>query len=62
MIYNKLAMYYDQFVDHNLNDTYLKLIEKYFNEGNIIDLGCGTGPLSILLAKRNLHVPATDIS
>lgn len=62
MIYNKLAMYYDQFVDHNLNDIYLKLIKKHFNEGNIIDLGCGTGPLSILLAKRSFHVTATDIS
>lgn len=62
MIYEKLAAYYDRFVDYNLNDLYLKLIKKHFNKGNIIDLGCGTGPLAILLAKNNFFVTATDIS
>lgn len=62
MIYNKLAMYYDQFVDHNLYDTYLKLIKKHFNEGIVLDLGCGTGPLAIKLAKNGFYVTASDIS
>lgn len=62
MIYDKLAAYYDEFVDHSLNKRYLNLITKRFTEGNIVDLGCGTGPLPILLAKNNFFVTATDIS
>ncbi|MCK5761268.1 MAG: class I SAM-dependent methyltransferase [Candidatus Izimaplasma sp.] len=62
MIYNKLAMYYDQFVDHNLNDIYHKLIKKSFNNGTVLDLGCGTGPLAIKLAKDGFYVTASDIS
>ena len=62
MIYDKLAAYYDQFVDFELNDWYLKLIKEHFNKGNVMDLGCGTAPLSIALAKNNFNVSATDIS
>jgi len=62
MIYNKLASYYDQFVDHNLNDIYFKLIKKYFSSGIVLDLGCGTGPLAIKMAKAGFYVTASDIS
>ncbi|GEM_PF-857827 len=62
MIYNKLAMYYDQFIDHSLIELYYKLIKKYFNSGVVLDLGCGTGPLAIKLAKSGFYVTATDIS
>jgi len=62
MIYDKLAAYYDEFVDQNLNKLYLELITKRFTEGTIVDLGCGTGPLAIMLAKNNFFVTATDIS
>ena len=62
MSYEKLAAYYDQFIDQELNSVYLELIKKHFNKGTVIDLGCGTAPLSILLAKNNYFVTATDIS
>ncbi len=62
MIYDRLAAFYDQFVDQNLNNIYLDLIKKHRNKGNVIDLGCGTGPLAILLAKNKYNVTATDIS
>ena len=62
MIYNKLARYYDQFVDHNLNDVYLKTIKKYFSNGVVFDLGCGTGQLAIKMAKAGFYVTASDIS
>ncbi len=45
MIYERLASYYDQFVDGKLTDTYIKLIQERFNKGTVVDLGCGTGPL-----------------
>jgi len=61
MIYEKLALYYDQFVDVKLNQLYLKTIKKYFSEGNVIDLGTGTGQLAILLAENNFHVTGTDL-
>lgn len=62
MIYEKLAAYYDQFIDHELNNWYLNLIKEHFNKGNVIDLGCGTAPLAIMLAKNKFNVSATDIS
>lgn len=62
MIYEKLAMYYDLFIDHDLYDIYTELITEYFLEGNVLDLGCGTGPLAIKLAKRGFVVNASDIS
>ncbi|MCK5388090.1 MAG: class I SAM-dependent methyltransferase [Candidatus Izimaplasma sp.] len=62
MIYSKLAAYYDRFIDHNLNDIYVRIVKKHFNEGLVLDLGCGTGPLSILLAKEGFYVTAADIS
>ncbi len=62
MIYNKLASYYDLFVDEQLNDVYINLIKKYFTSGRVADLGCGTGQLAISLAKQGYFVTASDIS
>lgn len=62
MIYDKLSMYYDQFLDIDLYNEYFKLIKKYQKKGNVIDLGTGTGILAIMLAKDDYFVTATDIS
>lgn len=62
MIYSKLALYYDMFVDENLNNNYVNLIKHYHKEGSVLDLGTGTAPLAIKLAKEGFFVTATDIS
>lgn len=62
MIYEKLAAYYDQFIDNELNNLYFELIKEHFKKGNVIDLGCGTAPLAIILAKNKFNVSAIDIS
>lgn len=50
------------FVDDELNEHYLSLIKHYHKEGNVLDLGTGTAPLAIKLAKSGYYVTATDIS
>lgn len=62
MIFDRLAPYYDQFIDPDLNQTYIDFVKKHYHEGMIIDLGCGTGPLAVQLAQMGYHVTATDIS
>lgn len=62
MIFDRLAPYYDQFVDPDLNDQYVQFLAKYIDKGTVLDLGCGTGPLAVELAKLGYFVTATDIS
>ncbi len=62
MIYEKLASYYDMFIDEDLLQEYIKLITHYKQDGTVLELGTGTAQLAIELAKRNYHVTATDIS
>ena len=62
MIYQKLAIYYDLFIDESLIDLYIKEIKHHHQEGTVLDLGTGTAPLAIKLAKEDFHVTATDIS
>ncbi|MBN2604676.1 MAG: class I SAM-dependent methyltransferase [Bacilli bacterium] len=62
MIYDQLAMYYDDFLDEELYLSYLHLIAHYKKSGTVIDLGTGTAQLAIKLAKLGYFVTATDIS
>jgi SAM-dependent methyltransferase len=61
-VYEKLSIYYDRFIDDELYDVYEEFIQKHYQEGTVIDLGTGTAPLPIRLAKKGFHVTGTDTS
>lgn len=63
MIFDRLAPYYDQFIDPELNEAYHAFLTKYTQRGGtVIDLGCGTGQLAVELAEAGYYVAGTDIS
>lgn len=61
-MYESLSQYYDLFIDEQLYDVYLDLIKKHHPSGMVLDLGCGTGPLALKLAKHGYAVTGTDQS
>ena len=62
MSYDILANFYDAFVDQDVYDEYLELLEKFTSIGTLLDIGCGTGTLSVEFAKRGYSVTASDLS
>ena len=62
MSYDILANFYDAFVDQDVYDEYLELLDKFTSIGTLLDIGCGTGTLSVEFAKRGYTVTASDLS
>jgi SAM-dependent methyltransferase len=62
MSYDILANFYDAFIDQGVYDEYLDLLDRYTSVGSLLDIGCGTGTLSVEFAKRGYSVTATDLS
>jgi len=67
-VFNNYADYYDTiYQDKNYNEE-CNFLEKIFNRyskidvKSILDLGCGTGGHSLILAKRGYSVTGVDIS
>ncbi|MDP3129918.1 MAG: class I SAM-dependent methyltransferase [Bacillota bacterium] len=60
--YDHLATFYDAFIDQAVYDSYLDLLNKYTARGTLLDIGCGTGNLSVELAAAGYAVTATDLA
>ena len=65
--YSKFALYYDILttnIDYKAHaDYYEKIIEKYSKgKGILLDLACGTGTLSELMARKGFDVIGVDYS
>lgn len=63
MMYETLAHYYDILVkDDEATQAWVDLIIKHMPKGNILELACGSGEITIALAKQGYQVHASDLS
>ncbi len=67
MLYEDFALFYDRLTENidyeSLADTYAGLLRNFGREsGELLDIACGTGNLSIPLQKPGFNVTAADIS
>ena len=63
MMYQALAKYYDALVqDDEATLAWVSLIKKHLPPCHIMELACGSGEITIALAKKGYQVCASDIS
>lgn len=63
MMYDYLAPYYDALVaDEEATKAWVQLIEKYIPQGEIMELACGSGEITIMLANHGYQISASDLS
>lgn len=63
MMYQALATYYDALVkDEEATNAWVSLIQKYIAPCKIHELACGSGEITIALAKKGYEVTASDLS
>lgn len=67
MTYNRFAYLYDQLMNDVPYESWVQFLKTVFknydmNQPEILDIGCGTGTLPILLAKLNYSVSGVDLS
>ena len=62
MMYEKLAEFYDALVKMKKQQSMVDLIESYLPKGKIMELACGSGEITIALAKDGYEVHASDLS
>lgn len=63
MMYHTLAHYYDALVkDEEATKAWVDVIETYMPKGKVMELACGSGEITIELAKRGYSMFASDLS
>lgn len=63
MMYDYLAPYYDALVaDEEATKSWVSLIEHYIPKGDLMELACGSGEITIMLANHGYRVFASDLS
>lgn len=62
MPYQTFSYYYDSLMDPQFYKDYYAFIKQQATFNSVLELGCGTGTLAIMLAKDNKEVYATDLS
>lgn len=63
MMYQALAKYYDALVkDEEATKAWVDFIHQHIKQGKIMEVACGSGEITIALAKMGYQVYASDIS
>ncbi|GBG95626.1 SAM-dependent methyltransferase [Ligilactobacillus salitolerans] len=64
MIYTTFAQLYDELMDQTIYDNWLDFLGGRFSpdQGLLLDLGCGSGALTVLIKKRGYQVEGLDLS